>query len=540
MVKFISSIDIFPSSVKLYMNNFKKSQTLFGGLLTITMFSNIIIMIWFLGNDIIYKQNPFTYTKEGSETTFPIMRINRTNMPFACKINNIQGIPHYDDDYYKIYFVYYYSNLANGTTIFKPIPSKQCTQEDFPSFKEDQFKSLALDSYICPTVTEFDIFGSYSGSEISLLAIQLKLCDWETLNNTCRSKEEIQRAISGNLTTFEFLYADYLIDIKNYSSPIQQYLTLTYRSIDPRNFKQNYINLQENKIKTDNGFFLKNEVNMDYLKPVEERGDFTVVQQDKRVIAFQILSSNFNLTIMRQYIKVPDVLASVGGFLKLCLFMFTWFNQILNYFEENQTLINEIFNFSKENNFSPKKLSKENFSKSFSPVIYKSIINVNTLNPLSPLNIKNNENNICVDDSLIYEKLLAPSKKLELYLSDKIKILCKKIFPFFSNRKNKKEYIFTHGVKRLKDVNLISIIKSLGETQKLKKCIFSQQQLMLFNMVNKIDLFKNELSPSLSKLSCEYEENKKEKLIAELRILFKSAATDHINANIKEMLLEFL
>ena len=58
MANFLKSIDIYGSQIKIYINKQDKIKTKLGGIFTILMITFIVIFSWFIGNDLIYRENP--------------------------------------------------------------------------------------------------------------------------------------------------------------------------------------------------------------------------------------------------------------------------------------------------------------------------------------------------------------------------------------------------------------------------------------------------------------------------------------------------
>jgi hypothetical protein len=108
-------------------------------------------------------------------------------------------------------------------------------------------------------------------------------------------------------------------------------------------------------------------------------------QQDKKLMSFQFYSSNIYNVYYRKYIKITEILASVGGLIKLFSTVFTFVNLYFSNIEKNLIGINEL-HFTRDSG------------------------NINNIS--NKLNISNNLVNNKVDEN--FSKLNKPPNMLEL------------------------------------------------------------------------------------------------------------------------------
>ena len=86
MVNFLKYFDLYGSQIKIYINNKDKIKTDLGGIFTILTIIFIVIFTWYIGKDIIYRQNPFTYQQLESSNKYFENNITSNSFPIALSI----------------------------------------------------------------------------------------------------------------------------------------------------------------------------------------------------------------------------------------------------------------------------------------------------------------------------------------------------------------------------------------------------------------------------------------------------------------------
>ena len=102
--------------------------------------------------------------------------------------------------------------------------------------------------------------------------------------------------------------------------------------------------LQWQELLTDSNFFLSGYSTTNFIKMVELQTDMCELDNKKTVNAFNFYSSNKYNSYVRKYIKIPEIMASVGGLIKACsVVIVLFYNVYLNVYR-NEFLINKIIN----------------------------------------------------------------------------------------------------------------------------------------------------------------------------------------------------
>jgi len=103
MIKWLFEIiDTFGEPVELRINNKTKTSTSFGWFLTLLTIISLLAFAWFIGNDIINKEVPFSFEQKLITNNYPRLEINSTNFPFAISVTDFNNVPLNDDTFLKL------------------------------------------------------------------------------------------------------------------------------------------------------------------------------------------------------------------------------------------------------------------------------------------------------------------------------------------------------------------------------------------------------------------------------------------------------
>lgn len=80
--------------------------------------------------------------------------------------------------------------------------------------------------------------------------------------------------------------------------------------------------------------------------------------ENPQILTFEIYSSNISETYYRRYLKIPDIVANLGGVWKAFTLIFTLLNQFFTEVEKNISIINEVFVINKKTKFDKETRSK--------------------------------------------------------------------------------------------------------------------------------------------------------------------------------------
>lgn len=389
MKKFLKIIDIYGEEIKLTLDSKEKINTICGGILTIVTLFGLILFSWFIGNDIYYKSNPLSYLDLVIEENFPKINLTKTYFPIAFGLTDIDNYPIFNSSLLdvKLYERNYVMNKTSNLLELlydRDIEFEKCTIEHFPSISIQEFNSASLNGFFCIKPSVIYVEGYWTQDILSYLSFRVSKCNYDLYPNFCVEKNRIDDYISANSVNFNILTIESILSVGNYEKPIKPTVYISYKFLHSQSQKiTNYL-IQNNYLITDNGFFSNACEETKFPKIVELQTDLLKIdEKSKEMIQMNIYSSNKSEKYFRKYIKISDILASVGGLMKVFITLFYFLMKPFNLLRKFKVLYKHIksdhicknfidcvhpsfFNNSNKKNFS-KKINNENNLKKNGP-----------------------------------------------------------------------------------------------------------------------------------------------------------------------------
>jgi hypothetical protein len=326
MYNVFKSLDYFGSEIKLNIHGKEKLYTNFGGILTIVMGFLICIFSWFLGKDLIVKQFPLSYSEDIALSRYDTIQLGYRTFPFSVGISDNEQSSG-DINKWQGYFtfsarLFHYDTTKGLSTI--NLEMEPCTTKHYPQLSEEDFN--IVNYTFCPKDLNQSLKGFWSEPEAYYIHLRTGFCK-NTTNVICKSLEEIRNYIYIQGVTVNLYYIDNIVSPGNFTNPIKKVIGTSYYYLDGRNSKDITINLSNNSVSTDEGWLFNDIKEETYIKATEKQMDFQDNDQgDYQLVGLYIFSNNKTIKTHRSYIKVQDILAKVGGIIKV----FTLFIMVLN------------------------------------------------------------------------------------------------------------------------------------------------------------------------------------------------------------------
>ena len=408
MVKnsFLSSIDMY--SYKFTLNFFKKKQisTLYGQISTIiTIILSFFFIIYFAGDFLNRKSPTINYAKQ-YYLNYPITQLKSRNFFLAFRIINITE--HSIDFSNKIFPVLYYLTRKKNESEIKisnqieKIKFSKCESGNLNK-REIDINNFNIQDFYCFNFSDYN-FGEDINKEMSYI-LELNLCPNKLIYkpndsnsiNLCSEKNFIN-----NLSNYkiEILYPEIYHQPYNISYLIRFALKSIKYSLSYNLLTNNYIYIQENKIKDDKGWLLRKykEKNLLSIKNIKNEyilrnSDFLIEGGDSTFFTINLIYTKDYSIYIRYYIKIPEILANIIVFIRIIML---FFRNILDYFHskiENLEIFYKIFDCSyvPKTNLNLNNISS-NFNNSNSSNNINNLILVknNTLKPFQKNSILSN------------------------------------------------------------------------------------------------------------------------------------------------------
>jgi hypothetical protein len=324
----ITWIDMIGLEIGLKHKSSRSYQSIPGGTITILILIFIAYCTIYFGEDIYYKEKPISrFNKAMNNNTL----INMTQFPVTISFTTAQGALYTNSDRYiqisPYWYLFDWQPLHQSGIKVYPLIVEPCNEEHVSIHKDlflqESFFSSSFciknDKYINGTVEQKgeiffqNEFGSLNSSIIQYLVQQ---CTNTTENwNKCASQEDIDTFLSN--VNIAYTYVDAYVNLDYYERPYNYYISRNIVALNRKIGKTNIVRVKPVTIKTDSGFIL------------EDPDDISIIQSEQ--INTDILGETpimFNLVLTgtrtqdvyyRNYIKVQDIFANVGGLLQFLL-----------------------------------------------------------------------------------------------------------------------------------------------------------------------------------------------------------------------------
>lgn len=522
---FLNRVDFFYAVPNLKIDKKKHETTEVGGILSLLLISIVSYSIYFTGNDVIYKLNPKLVTKQ---TTLPqggSMTLDPEEFFFGFQFEDESSNSVDDQEkliYFKVFHSKYSKNLENGVlgTSFIETVTELATQTCLGINNNHNmlFSESQLLNFNCLQDNQLSLGGEWTSNEVNILRIELHFCGNSTENNySCVRKEDQATLINGN---YIGIYTNsYLVDHKNFKSPLEIIPHYSYYLVSSEIYKEVELFFKTLEIQTDSGWLFEDISSIKSFAVSKITLDTSIRSQNDDMIAsvWVYMSSDLDYS-QREYVKLLTIAANTGGIAKFIYIIISWAIKPVSCRIINLKIMNQIFDFHSKKLNSTSEVNIESLIKTMSkrtsssskqikpgkkqalnrestlidlqhqPSTGKIIIKPdNYLNKVcqsKASNFSNSTNLLLIDEVCSLE-----FSWLQSFVSSRLPgcLLTKKL-----SKKNNLYQKALRGVNAELSVELIT--KKLIEFDYLKHCLLRKEQLDCFNLIltQNIELFSSQ------------------------------------------------
>ena len=342
--KYLLLCDMFGQTPGFYIRNDKLLKSYIGAIITLLIFIICITMGVLLGIEIFQKKNPKVniFTESYEHPT----KINYfDNFEVLISINNKNNFPEINEQIYypKANLFKTIINSSGSYNEIFDIKLKRCNETMKSSSNYDLVKDLDLSNLYCLDNTNKDLIylnDFWGNNNFQMIQIRLFSCKNETFNNSCKSEDEINTFLFN--PTLQLYLIDININTNNYKNPFQKHLRDKFFYISNKYFFSITEYIHHVNMKTDKGVIFKlfNEKKNFTIDSIVER---TVYNRNDTILSFNIQLINIIENYYRNYLKIQDLAAQIGGIYSILLLLCYF---IINSISENiyfEYLINNFF-----------------------------------------------------------------------------------------------------------------------------------------------------------------------------------------------------
>jgi hypothetical protein len=346
--------DIYSKRIGFFFNNRERIGTYFGLFLTIMY---IFISLVFFGVNlffIIKRVGVRAYDSTLYSKDVPSIDINPDLLYFSFGLEKANTLKKFADEsiyYPEILFVEKVKENGEFKTIGrKEIGYEICKEEKFGDDYNHFFKNGELNNSYCLKDYNATLKGGFNYNKISYLLIRIFPCI-NTTNNSrvCQSQDVIDSYLTDGY--FSILAKDIGYDPTNYSSPRIPILLNSYTTFDKSIYREFILYYGITEIKSDIGLFTEKDKTERYLQYRHEDKSFYFrddkeYYQGKELISFSIRLDELIYVHKRSYIKLPEVIPVIGGYMKMINTIFNLLSLFVGGLIPELEILNSIFHFN--------------------------------------------------------------------------------------------------------------------------------------------------------------------------------------------------
>ncbi|KAL4432683.1 hypothetical protein ABPG74_004976 [Tetrahymena malaccensis] len=351
----IKNLDIYGIPIRV---NFKKQEihkTNFGALLSSIIFIMIGFALYFYVQELFNKNSPIVITSEQYVRNPQRMDFDKVQQVLVMGFNNSTGATVYDPSVIQVsasisQLKKIYNQTTQGYQNFLQSTSlrvRPCSKQDIRvDSMQSYFNQLPLSNYFCfDDNQEVYIEGDYSGDVYSKVDVFFTQCKNSTYPGSvvCKPQDQIDKQTS-NLFFLTYMI-DKIIDPNNLGSPFS-YQGVNLETQTSAQQSQQYTAFFENYyIQSDTGLITKQLNQLRDFLFVQSRSD-NLYGKPGLIIQFTLRPyKNKQLFMQRRYMKLSDLLAQLGGIIKLLTLIGFAITYPFTRLHLNKEIINSIFDF---------------------------------------------------------------------------------------------------------------------------------------------------------------------------------------------------
>jgi hypothetical protein len=452
MLQFIiKSSDIIAPQPSWYVQGETRYKTILGGLLSILVAMLSILCFMGFGLDLFQRQRPIVYNSRQLILNNALKR-NQTDFVLAPMMGGSQSIPNVDRKL-KLFIQVIDTNIdRENVTINKRynlIPCSESTtyMENYNDIQSQLFGNHS--KYYClPQELTDDLSGKFGNANYIVYDFHVAFCMDRNDTDVCDDLTDIQDRLK--LFYIHFLYLDHYLDLTDYASPFKEIWTsdLIQVTATARRSEEYYYKIVN--INDDIGWILE-DFDESQIFQFDSRSSITQGFDGVDILECKVSISNLNDNYVRKYVKLQEIFANTGGFVKFLLM----FLSVITEYYSDRCFLNYILN---------KTLTKDHF--------FNNLVNFDG-RPLSKACVMVNQINKSTDP-IRCDYVSELQLKKEYCLANK-KLQAKNLLSFCYRKNKKNQLLGNLNELYKKKMDVFTILKYLSRTSLMEQIVFGKE-----------------------------------------------------------------
>lgn len=316
-------IDFFKSQIFLQINEKNKISTKTGVILSFSIM--VFLIVIFSRSDVFEKRSPRILSSNFPSKVRESVRLASKILAIGLQDDEGKGI--IDESIYSIRVKLLSKNEKTLFDVKEEIFDVHvCQQEDFKN--NNIYDELNLKNNYCFNEnSSFNLEGYWDERRLNYLAIELIICENKTLKGTCKSLQEIKDFIKKQ-NNFNIYFENIIVDPQDYLKPLKTVIQNEYNLVDINYKKIVELTFKNVYISTNQGFLFDHNAYINDISLDEKKIDFFLTEdilQEVILFRFEIYASKNVFRMERNYEKISDLMAKLGGILKFLMAMSYFF-----------------------------------------------------------------------------------------------------------------------------------------------------------------------------------------------------------------------
>lgn len=369
MRKYLEALDATEIKPNFFISSRETYPTLFGGILNLVNIFLLALVIFAFGRDFFERTNPSMMQNQIYPSQYPNYTLGRThNLSFAIRLEDLDTKVINRTDLVYIDFIYYHYEIINGKWELlneKLLDYDYCKPTNFK--RSELYERLGLQSSFCPDLNGLEVGGFWDETYIKFVRSFVRPCNEGKVNNRgkkCGTESEFKEILKNRLFISSF-YQEYFVDSENYEKPMDLVYSNHFFMADPLILKRGAYYFRKGEIISDYGWMiedLSSQSEMTLDKILTDTLSISQLPEDKRNVLGEvyIYFSRKEETFIREYQKIQNLAAHVGGIIKISYTICSLFSS----FVSRQMMTFDLLKFIKFN-VHDSEFDKNFFSKNF-------------------------------------------------------------------------------------------------------------------------------------------------------------------------------
>jgi hypothetical protein len=447
-MKFWETFDFSGIEAKLYINGKEKYATVSGAILNFLALVGIIsISLVFFLDFFSGKQFSIIYSQINDFDK----NLNFSEIPFMFTATTVRG--GYLNSSILYFSVQYSNHTVGGKTFYNPISFEKCDKDKHLGKYRNLFEKIDISNYYCIAPNQDiniqgvvnDIVNGYTYMTVFILKCQNNSI-YNPNPGKCASPSEIDSAIAASPTVIGVMTVDFNVNHDATDNPLVPYVMADSFPVTPALNYRNYLPFVKSFYTYDDGYIFENKRTFTYYQKGQTYFNIYINQTLAISEAFGIINIPIHQKAdqyLKTYVKLPVIIANIGGIMKSLLMMAV----ILNYKAKSSLLVVELINSFFDHDV---KEEKDSMVVNIMSTVNKPQLHVLTKKEPKKFQLK-------------YSQIILPK--------------------LFLTKESKKQVVYFEKMKKVleKKLSLENILDHCQSYEDFKYLILNQEQLYVFD-----------------------------------------------------------